>query len=119
MTAVDSQNWTCRGCQGPMIGKRPADNLCLECAQASSGPFETERQARDTPAVRAVWAAWEREPGVGRLAIHNHRLLCEAVSAAGVELGAFDHRILNWLSGYEPATCAAIAGIIRRAGEQR
>jgi hypothetical protein len=29
---------------------------------------------------------------------------------AGVQLGAYDQRILLWLAGYEPSTCAAIAG---------
>jgi len=48
----------------------------------------------------------------------NHRMLCEACTAAGVELGACDHAILTWLAGYEPQACAVIAGLIqpRRSG---
>jgi hypothetical protein len=32
-----------------------------------------------------------------------------------VELGAYDDRILRWLAGWEPATCAVIAGFVSRA----
>jgi hypothetical protein len=34
-----------------------------------------------------------------------------------VELGAYDHRILVWLAGWEPTICAVIAGLITRARE--
>ena len=34
---------------------------------------------------------------------------------AGVELGAFDRRVLAWLSGWEPETAVVIAGLITRA----
>jgi hypothetical protein len=76
------------------------------------GPFETEAEARAVPVVRAVYAA---EPGTGQWRQLQHRMLCEAVSAAGVEVGAFDHRILVWLAGFEPETCAVVAGLISRA----
>jgi hypothetical protein len=74
-----------------------------------TGPYETERQAAD--AARHIYdsppgPAW----GEG-----NHRLLEDACTAAGVQLGAYDHRILLWLAGWEPSACAVIAGIIRRA----
>lgn len=81
----------------------------------SLGPFETEAGARTSPAVRAVYDAFDRAPGVGKMAVHNHRMLCEALSAAGVGLGAYDHRILLWLAGWEPQTCAVVAGLIARA----
>ena len=80
-----------------------------------TGPFETEAQARETPAVQAVWRAFDAAPGVGRMAPHNHRMLCESLAAAGVELGAYDHRIVAWLAGWEPATCAVVAGLVSRA----
>ena len=80
-----------------------------------TGPLETERQARELPAVRAVYEAFRASPGVGRMAPHNHRMLEDACSAAGVEPGAFDHRILLWLAGFEPTTCAVVAGLISRA----
>ncbi len=63
------------------------------------GPFETERQAAETPAMRAVFDAFAAAPGVGRMTQLNHRMLDEACAAAGVELGAYDHRILVWLAG--------------------
>jgi len=82
----------------------------------SGGPLETERQARELPAVRAVWAAWDRDPGVGKMTPHNLAMLEGACEAAGLELGAYDRRILAWLAGFEPQTCAVVAGLITRAG---
>jgi hypothetical protein len=79
------------------------------------GPFETERQVQELPAVRAVYAAFGADPGVGRMAAHNERMLRESCATAGVALGAFDARIVSWLAGWEPGTCAVIAGLISRA----
>jgi hypothetical protein len=80
-----------------------------------TGPFETEREARELPAVQAIYAAFRADPGVGRMAPDTHKMLIGACVAAGVELGAYDRRILLWLSGWEPQTCAVIAGLISRA----
>jgi hypothetical protein len=79
------------------------------------GPFETERQVRELPGVRAVYAAFGAGPGVGGMAAHNERMLRESCVAVGVVLGAFDARIVSWLAGWEPGTCAVIAGLISRA----
>jgi len=46
---------------------------------------------------------------------HNHRMLCEALAATGVQLGAYDHRIVSWLAGFEPETCAVVCGLTTRA----
>lgn len=75
-----------------------------------NGPFETERQAAGP--VRHIL---DSPPGTGAWGDGNHRLLEDACTTAGVQLGAYDHRILLWLAGYEPAACAVIAGMIRRA----
>jgi hypothetical protein len=75
-----------------------------------SGPYETERQAGD--AARHIY---DSPPGTGAWAAGNHRLLLDACASAGVYLGAYDHRIIEWLTGWEPATCAVIAGLITRA----
>jgi hypothetical protein len=74
------------------------------------GPFATEREARD--AARHIY---DSPPGTGAWTDGNRRLLEDACRGAGVELGAFDYRILNWLGGWEPTTCAVIAGLIARA----
>ena len=76
----------------------------------NAGPYETERQAAG--AVRHIY---DSPPGTGAWAAGNHRLLLDACAKAGVYLGAYDHRILVWLSGWAPATCAVIAGLITRA----
>jgi len=82
-----------------------------------SGPFETEGQARELPTVRAVYEAFRRDPGLGKMTPHSHEMLISACAAAGVTLGAYDQRILLWLAGWEPQTCAVITGLITRAYE--
>ena len=67
------------------------------------GPFETEREARSLPAVRAAYDAAHESPRRGVLAERNHRLLCEASAAAGMA-----H--IRWDSG-------ARVGIIAEAKE--
>jgi hypothetical protein len=41
----------------------------------AAGPFETEKQARDLPAVRAIFEAFRADPGVGRMAPYTLRML--------------------------------------------
>lgn len=83
--------------------------------EGTLGPFETEVETRELPAVQAVYAAFDRDPGAGRMEPHIHQMLADACSAAGVQLGAYDRRILAWLAGWEPQTCAVVAGLISRA----
>lgn len=78
-----------------------------------AGPFETREDVR--PAVRAAYEAASQSNRRGVLGEQAHRMLCEAISAAGVELGAYDHRIVQWLAGMEVESCAVMAGIITRA----
>lgn len=80
-----------------------------------SGPFETLEQARQTPAVQAVYDTFRAEPGAGQMAPGNAGMITTACAAAGVDLGAYDARIVAWLGGWEPETCAVIAGLITRA----
>ena len=79
------------------------------------GPFETEQQVRDIPAVQAVRAAFRAAPGAGAHEPHNRALIEDACRAAGVKLGAYDRRIVAWLASWEPQICAVVAGLIRRA----
>jgi hypothetical protein len=78
-----------------------------------NGPFETEREARE--AVRHIR---DLPPGTGAWTEGNQRLLTDALTAAGVALGAYDHRILDWLTGWEPQTLAVIAGWVTRANHE-
>lgn len=85
-----------------------------------SGPFESEQEVRELPAVREAYEAFDADPGPGRMRVCvGHRMLCEALSAAGVELGAYEHRTLSWLAGWEPTTCAVVAGWVSRAAAGR
>lgn len=80
---------------------------------ADNGPFESEDQARMTPAVRAVHEAYRDAEG----SLSGTPLILAACEAAGVGLGAYDRRILAWTGNWEPSTCAVIAGLIMRARE--
>ena len=84
-----------------------------------SGPFETERQARELPEVRAVYVAAHASTRRGVLAEGSRRLLGQALEAAGVSMGRYDDRIAEWLSGWEPQMCAVVAGWVTRAAAGR
>jgi hypothetical protein len=84
-----------------------------------TGPFETEDQARLLPEVREVYAAFRADPGLGKMTPHNQKMLLDALAGAGVYLGAYDHRIAEWLANWEPQTVAVIAGWVQRASEAR
>jgi hypothetical protein len=47
----------------------------------------------------------------------QRRLLLEALAEAGVELGAYDRRIAEWLAGWDWPTVAPIVSWLRRAAE--
>jgi hypothetical protein len=81
------------------------------------GPFDSEREARELPAVRAVYEAFRADPGLGKMTPHIQRMLLDALAAAGVYLGAYDHAIAEWLANWEPQTVAVIAGWVQRAAE--
>jgi hypothetical protein len=94
--------------QAPEVA-RPREQ---QCPVTAAGPFETEREALDLPSVRAAYAAITG-PGTGDL--ECLRILEDALTAAGVQLGIYDVRILHWLANWEAQTCAVIAGLITRA----
>ena len=73
-------------------------------------PLESEGQARALPAVRAASAAGDGQAGWNRV------LLAGALAGAGVELGAYDIRVVDWLALWEPHVVACIAGWVQRAG---
>jgi hypothetical protein len=84
----------------------------------TNGPYETEAQIRELPAVRAVYDAFDADPGAGKMAPHNFAMLINVCEAAGVTLGgpsSYDRQILAWLAGWEPQACAVVAGLITRA----
>jgi hypothetical protein len=79
------------------------------------GPLETAQQARELPQVRAIYDAMHASHRRGASDERCARLIEQACRAAGVVLGAYDRRIIAWLSQWEPQTCAVVAGLIQRA----
>lgn len=75
-----------------------------------SGPFETER------------AAWAAVAGFYETSSTRHQtsflVLSEVLEGAGVELGAYDRVVLEWLANYEPTVVAVVAGWIWRASRR-
>jgi hypothetical protein len=76
---------------------------------ATGGPFETEAQAHEY--ARSVVGLLAHTPIVSA----NRHVLMTTIEAAGITLGAYDRRIVDWLADWEPATCTVIAGLITRA----
>lgn len=85
----------------------------------AAGPYDTEQQARTSPEVRAIWQAVAEDSRRGVIAEGNAAMLGRALDAAGVQLGAYDRRIVSWLGIWEPQVCAVIAGLISRAAAGR
>jgi hypothetical protein len=81
------------------------------------GPFETRQQARQAPAVQAVYAAFDADPGPGKMTPLNIAMLADACSAAEVTLGEFDRHTLGWVAGFDATSVVVIAGLIRRAAD--
>lgn len=57
----------------------------------------------------------DREPRGFRGTADNRAALLAELEAAGVELGEYDRRIVDWLAGWEWSTVATIAGWLHRA----
>ncbi|WP_433464346.1 hypothetical protein [Spirillospora sp. CA-128828] len=79
---------------------------------ADVGPYETEQQAAET-----TRDAYGHPNFPGHMKAYNRARLTEACESAGVELGAYDLRILEWLTVWEPEVIAVVAGLVLRAGE--
>src|SRR6266700_927094 len=94
-----------RPCRGPAVTRipRPAEAESGTAVVNFRGPYETEAEAR--AAAACVYAAAHASSRRGVMTEQNHRLLCEAIGAAGTELGTYDHRIILWLAGWEPQVC--------------
>ena len=76
-----------------------------------TGPFKDEGAAR-----RAAHTALPPDPSRGILtSAENLQMLERVLGAAHVEAGAYDYRVLTWLSGYEDSTVAVICGLVERA----
>lgn len=79
---------------------------------ADVGPYATAERAAET--VREFYRASQFSPR-GTLAKCNRERLLAACESAGVELGEYDRRILDWLAIWEPETIAVIVGLVLRA----
>ena len=94
----------------------------MRCGRPESdhhaGPFETERQALDTPAVRAVYTAFEAAPGQGRMQPPNLAMLRAACEGADVELARTTSG--SWHGSPDgPQARAVVAGLIDTGQERR
>ena len=68
------------------------------------------------PQIPIPTGPMEEEPRIGHQGQDaSEAILTGALAAAGVELGAYDRAILDWLSMWETSTAVTIASWIRRA----
>jgi len=82
-----------------------------------TGPFQTEDQAIADPTVQAIYEAMRRDSDY-RMQDGSIRMLLDACQQAGVDLGAYEGRIIRWIARVaEPQAAAAIAAVITRAGK--
>lgn len=85
-----------------------------------TGPYETETETLDEALpqeIRALHASGRVRPGDPDRLVSGTQLrhLEDACRDAGVDLGAFDRKVLGWLAGYEASTVQVIVGLIARA----
>lgn len=82
------------------------------------GPLERE-PGRIRPPFDGPWEQFEQKPGESvdswRERLHTDRVNALLEPLAGIELGAYDRRIIEWLGGWETGTVATIASWIYRA----
>ena len=80
------------------------------------GPYANWAQVNGAEHVQAAHAtARKAAHPVGSHETPNLAMLMDACAGTGVEVGAYDSRILRWLSGWEAETVAVVAGLIVRA----
>ena len=85
------------------------------------GPFSSEQEAAATAAVRQARAAWYAivasgvRPVAGKHIPLHLQIMTDALTAARVELTAYELGTFRWLANYEDTTCQVIAGVIERA----
>lgn len=72
----------------------------------NAGPFNTEREAMAGVHARATVLGGDTIKGAREAFLD---------SLDGIVLGAYDLRIVNWLTGCDQPTVAFLAGIIGRA----
>jgi hypothetical protein len=85
-----------------------------------TGPYETETDALAGPVrqeIRDMHESGRYHRNEISRAVRTAQLrhLEDACRDAGVELGAFDRKIVGWLAGYESTTVQVIVGLIARA----
>lgn len=86
----------------------------------ATGPYQTERQALASPLcqeVRRLHDSGRVRSGDPDRLVRGAVLaaLLEELSEAGVELGVYDRRVLEWLAGCEDTVVQVVVGLVRRA----
>ena len=79
------------------------------------GPFDTDAQVLAHPDVEAVYEAAHESNRRGVLREGAEAILLAACTDTGVEPGAYEARMIRWLSDFGPEACEVFAALIRRA----
>lgn len=82
------------------------------------GPLQRE-PGQIRPPFTGGWVGFDMRPGEStadwRKRLHADRKAALLEPLEGIELGAYDMRIIEWLSGWEDSTVAVIASLLYRA----
>jgi hypothetical protein len=74
------------------------------------GPYASEREA-----IADAQDVLRLNPGV-EWDLATAAKVRQACADAGVDLGAYDERVIDWLARWEPQAVQVIVGLISRAG---
>jgi hypothetical protein len=75
-----------------------------------SGPYEAEYEA--TTEVRDVYAGYHKR---GVMKAKTLDRLLGACSEHGLEMGAYDREVLQWIARQKPEAAQVIVGLVHRA----
>lgn len=78
------------------------------------GPINTEPMRSSEELNRRAAEPWDDARRARHLE-ENQALILNELAAAGVELGAYDLRIVGWMADWEYSTLVTVASWIRRA----
>jgi hypothetical protein len=99
---------------GQVAQDRPAPEAAHQ-PPAFAGPFDTREQVTSLAAVRITYDLMHASDARTVAPLRNGKVIIDAFITADLPLGEYDHRIVNWLTNWEPEICAVIASWISRA----
>jgi hypothetical protein len=110
--------------RGPLEVGQTADGAMAQ-ASATHRTIKAINESFTRDSAEADYQPHRGDPVVAQIQARKRRIaasrltlvLAGAIAAAGVQLDCYDDRIVHWMAGWEPQTCAVLVGIISRASQ--